>query len=102
MHGSTMNMMRKMMARFFGKRIFGIRMASCREVAELLSDYMENTLSDDERRSIDFHLKTCVDCRNYLETLKQTMTLLGQIPAVPMPSEFEEHLEALLRKRLLN
>jgi len=95
-----MRMMRKMMSLFFGRSFFGIRMASCREVVSLLADYVDEELPPDEKRSIDLHLKTCSDCRNYMNTYRDTVRVLGKLPDEPMPREFEEYLETVLIKRL--
>ncbi len=100
MYSARMKMMRKMMAWFFGRNILGFHMASCREVVTLLSDYLDDELPHAEKRSIDMHLTTCVDCRNYMNTYRETVRILGNIPDEPIPREFEEHLEFLLRNRL--
>ncbi len=99
-YNAGMRMMRKMMAWVFGKKIMGMRMASCKDVAQILSDYIDDELPDSEKRSIDMHLVSCKDCRNYLNTYKVTVQLVGRIPDTPMPKDFADHLEGVLRKRL--
>ncbi len=98
-YNPAMKMMRKMMAWMFGKKIMGMRMISCRDVSQILQDYIEDELPDSERRSIDMHLALCKECRVFLSTYKETVHLVGRIPDTPMPKEFSDHLVVLLRKR---
>lgn len=100
MYSQPMRMMRKMMAWFFGRSIMGFHMTSCREVITLLSDYLDDDLPHEEMRNINMHLKACVDCRNYMNTYRETVRILGEIPDEPIPPAFEAHLEVLLQKRL--
>ncbi len=99
-YNAAMKMMRKMMAWMFGKKIMGLHMFSCKDVSQILQDYVDGELPDSERRSIDVHLMLCKECRTYLNTYRETIRLLGQAPAEPMPQDFADHLEAMLRKRL--
>ncbi len=59
-----------------------------RRVSEMLSAYVDGELSARERARVDRHLSECADCRWELETLRQTATLLGQLPSVPVPRSF--------------
>ncbi|MBC8366831.1 zf-HC2 domain-containing protein [bacterium] len=93
-------MMRKMMAWVIGKKIMGMRIASCKDLARVLYDYIDDELSDSEKRSIDMHLLVCKDCRNYLKTYRDTIQMVRKIPDTPMPQDFSDYLEDLLRKRL--
>ena len=55
-YNAAMKMMRKMMAWMFGKKIMGMQMISCRDVSQVLQEYIDDELADSERRSIDVHL----------------------------------------------
>lgn len=53
-------------------------MITCRELIEFLDRYVGNELNPQQRRSFDFHLRLCKDCRNYLASYTQTIKL-GQL-----------------------
>jgi anti-sigma factor RsiW len=60
---------------------------SCREVVELLSDYIEEALPGATRARVDAHLETCPDCTAYLAQLRTTIGVLGRLREddVPQP-----------------
>lgn len=58
------------------------------QVAELLSAYIDDEVSGDERALVEEHLATCSSCAQDLTTLRQTVTLLGQLPQVAAPRPF--------------
>ncbi len=70
---------------------------TCRELVELVTDYLEDALSPSERARFDRHLDVCADCRNHLEQLRTTVTLAGRLgPSDPSP-EAEAALLATFR-----
>ena len=52
---------------------------SCRDVVELLSDYLEDALPADERERVEQHLEVCEGCRRALEQLRLTVRLTGML-----------------------
>ena len=48
----------------------------CREVVELATDYLEETLLEPLRSLLETHLEECDGCREYLEQLRQTIRFL--------------------------
>ena len=67
---------------------------TCAELVELVTAYLEGTLSDEERRAFDEHLALCPGCDRYLHQFRTTIELLGELP--------EESLSAPARERLLD
>ena len=67
-------------------------MLSCRELAELITDYLEGALSLPDRVRFQLHLGLCRHCRAYLRQLKETAAALHQLPAALLPPEFEAEL----------
>lgn len=65
----------------------------CRELVELITDYLEDRLSPVDRQRFEAHLATCEACATYLEQFRQTIRALGQLP--------EESLSAAARDALL-
>jgi predicted anti-sigma-YlaC factor YlaD len=66
---------------------------TCREVVEIVSDYLEGALSDELRARFDQHLATCEGCTNYLEQMRETIRLSGMLT--------EEQIPLIQRERLL-
>lgn len=52
---------------------------SCKEVVELVTDYLEGTLPEDIRLQMERHLAGCDGCTNYLEQMRQTIRLTGAL-----------------------
>lgn len=52
---------------------------TCQELVEIITDYLEDTLSPAERRRFEDHLSGCSGCRNYVEQMRQTIRLAGHL-----------------------
>lgn len=57
-------------------------------VEELLSAYIDGELSIKEATLVEKHLRLCSACTQDLETLRQTVNLVRQLPAVSPPRSF--------------
>jgi anti-sigma factor RsiW len=71
---------------------------NCRELAELLLDYVQGELEPDVCSHIQRHLSQCSPCVTYLETYRITIQLSRRLPAAPMPPELIERLRAALQE----
>ncbi len=65
---------------------------SCRETAELVTNYLEGSLTFWERLRFQIHLGLCFACRNYLRQMKYTIATLRQLPPDPVPPQMKEEL----------
>lgn len=65
----------------------------CREIQCLLSDYLENTLSQDELKEVAGHLDDCSACRGKKEKIEELIFKL---------SDLQEEVPFFLKNRLLN
>ena len=65
---------------------------SCREIAQLVTDYLEGSLSLCDRIRFQMHLGLCFACRNYFRQMKYTIATLGQLPPDPVPPHVKEEL----------
>jgi anti-sigma factor RsiW len=54
---------------------------TCRELVEVLTDYLEGALEADERADVERHLVICHGCQDYAEQFRSTIDLLGRIAA---------------------
>jgi predicted anti-sigma-YlaC factor YlaD len=52
---------------------------------EQLSGYVDGTLETDERAEVDAHLATCPTCREEIELSTRAVTMLRELPEVPVP-----------------
>jgi anti-sigma factor RsiW len=71
---------------------------TCRQLVELLIDYVSGELDDDRRRHIEQHLQRCPPCVTYLETYQITIQITRQLPSAPMPPQLIERLRAVLEE----
>jgi hypothetical protein len=65
----------------------------CQEMVRLVTDYFDGALDDSMRRRFEEHLRQCDGCTAYVEQLRLTMALVGEIR--------EEDLDPVFRDRLL-
>jgi anti-sigma factor RsiW len=52
---------------------------ACKELVEIVTDYLEGTLSERERARFDAHILTCGPCREYVEEMRSTLRLTGRL-----------------------
>lgn len=65
-------------------------MLTCREVTELVTDYLEGDLSFRRWASLQLHLGMCVRCRLYLRQRKLVIRSLRMLPAQEVPDDVVE------------
>jgi anti-sigma factor RsiW len=61
---------------------------TCHELVEIVTEYLEEALSDRNRLRFEAHLADCPHCRLYLEQMRVTITALGRLRDLPpLPSD---------------
>jgi len=65
---------------------------ACIELVELVTDYFEGALSKRDRRRFEAHLKACDGCTTYVEQLRQTLEVVGELRTEHVPPEAEQAL----------
>ena len=65
---------------------------TCKEIVEIVSDYVEGALSPAEREAVELHLNLCDGCTDYLEQLRLAIAITGELPADALSPELEEEL----------
>jgi anti-sigma factor RsiW len=70
---------------------------SCKELVELLTEYLEGTLPPADRLRFDQHLAICPGCRVYLDQMRTTIHSLGQLREESIPSHTKEELLRVFR-----
>jgi anti-sigma factor RsiW len=69
---------------------------TCREVAELLIDFVEGELPEMQMLSLQRHICACPPCLFYMETYQTTIEATRALPEEPLPPEFEARLRSVL------
>lgn len=70
---------------------------TCKELVELVTDYLEGVLPDDVRIRLEAHLSGCDGCTNYLEQMRQTIRLTGQVREENLTTQQRDDLLRLFR-----
>ena len=65
---------------------------TCQQIAELITDYLEGSLTLTQRVRFQMHVGLCLACRNYLSQMKYTVATLRQLPSDPIPPQIKEEL----------
>ncbi len=65
---------------------------NCRQVVELMTDYLEGALSAVERARFEDHIAGCDGCRAYLAQLRTARKIVGQLADEPVPAAVEREL----------
>ena len=70
----------------------------CQEAVELVTDYLEGTLSRRSRRRFEAHLRGCPNCAAYLEQIRLTIEMTGTIEPEDLTPEATADLTELYRR----
>jgi anti-sigma factor RsiW len=70
----------------------------CRQVVELVSDYLEGALPRPERRRFERHLAGCEHCTEYLKQMRVTIALTGRLTPEDLTPMMREDFTALYRR----
>jgi len=52
---------------------------SCRELVELVTNYLEGALTQEDRLRFQHHLSGCDHCTTYLDQMRRTIELTGTL-----------------------
>jgi len=52
---------------------------SCKELVEVITEYLEGTLPEAERARFDYHLGLCPGCQTYLDQMRLTVRVVGRL-----------------------
>jgi anti-sigma factor RsiW len=70
----------------------------CQQAVELMSDYLDGSLSRRDRRRLTAHLALCDACTAYLEQLRVTIAASGVISVNELSPEVLETLTELFER----
>jgi anti-sigma factor RsiW len=70
----------------------------CQQAVELVTDYLEGTLSRRDRRRFEAHIRACPNCTAYLEQIRLTIRLTGAVEPEDLSPEAQADLSDLYRR----
>lgn len=74
-----------------------IRIPTCRDMSELVTDYLEHALPPRAWLGARFHLVLCPACRHYYDQMRRTIRLLARRPLPPPSASTEAGVLAQIR-----
>ena len=70
---------------------------SCQEVVELVTDYLEESLSAQDAALFEQHLNFCEGCVWYVDQLRTTAAVVGEVREEDIPAETKDRLMTAFR-----
>ncbi len=70
---------------------------TCRQMVELVTDYLEGRMPAGERDRFEAHLAECDGCQAYVEQMRVLVGELGGLPEAELAPPVEEELLAAFR-----
>jgi len=73
---------------------------ACKELVEIITDYLEQTLPERDRTRFEAHILTCPPCREYVAEMKNTLRLTGRLTVESIsPGARDDLLRAFRRMK---
>jgi anti-sigma factor RsiW len=69
----------------------------CGELVELVTEYLEGTLSAGDLTRFELHVVLCPDCARYLQQMKDTLRAAGRLTEESLPDGARDRLLAAFR-----
>ncbi len=70
---------------------------ACKELVELVTEYLEGTLPSTDRQRFEDHLKDCPHCVTYLYQIRQTIRALGRLTEEDLSPDAKRDLLRIFR-----
>ena len=65
---------------------------SCRELVQVINDYIEGVMPPSDRKRFEEHLAICPGCQTYLDQMRQTIGAVGRLSEESIPGEVRHAL----------
>jgi anti-sigma factor RsiW len=79
-------------------RAYRRRRFTCEEMVELVTDYLEDSLTRRNRRRFEAHLSGCDHCTEFLQQIRTTIALTGSLADEDLSSIRQGELLTLFRR----
>jgi anti-sigma factor (TIGR02949 family) len=76
------------------------KMMYCQDCVDLLGDYLDGELTEEQVAALEEHLSYCPPCVTFVRTYKATTRVARRHLAHEMPEELGARLHDFLRQRL--
>ncbi len=73
------------------------RALTCKELVELVTEYLEGVLSFEDKERFEAHLATCNGCTVYLEQMRKTIQAVGNLEEKSLSPQAKENLLRLFQ-----
>ena len=70
---------------------------SCKELVELVTDYLEGALSPVDQRRFEMHIGECDWCKIYIDQIRLTVKAAGKLTEESVDPRVKEELLAVFR-----
>ncbi len=70
----------------------------CQQAVELVTDYLEGTLSRRGRKRFEAHLAGCPHCTEYLSQMRETIRLTGRLEPEDLTLQQRDEFVELYRR----
>jgi anti-sigma factor RsiW len=74
-------------------------MLRCRDIVELLDDYLDGALNPADAEAMAAHLGDCQDCTAFFQTYRGTVRTSRQLTENQLPPELRKRLLTFLTQR---
>lgn len=71
---------------------------SCQELVELVTEYLEGALPEPDRRRFEEHLAICDGCSTYVEQMRTTLRVTGELSSDALTPQAEAALREAFRE----
>ena len=71
----------------------------CRQIADLLGEYLDGTLPKSTRELLEWHIEGCPPCVAFVKTYRGTINAARKLRDVEIPPELKNRLLAVLRSQ---
>jgi len=70
---------------------------TCREMVELVTEYLEGAMSPREMAIFEAHLSVCPGCTAYFEQMRQTIRMAGRLTEESIAPQVRDELLQVFR-----
>lgn len=72
--------------------------STCKEVVELVTEYLENGLAAEDRLAFERHVSICPPCRGYLSQMRRVSQVSGSLSEEDVPERLRSSLLEAFRE----
>lgn len=72
---------------------------TCKQIADLVLNYVNDTLAAQVKRDFDQHLRICPDCVAFLNTYRKTVAVINSVKVEDLPEKVRRNILDFLHGR---